>query len=95
MQHQEGGRQTHQRDGSTEAQQWVFGGASKFGEGNCFPLGFRLGDGRGRWRLPAPLFAAELNSFFRAQQLSLLVSSSPPALQAELLTFNIPYVKSH
>ena len=31
-------------------------GASKFSDGNWFPLEFRLGDGRGRWRLPAPLF---------------------------------------
>ena len=29
---------------------------SKFGDGNWFPLEFRLGDGRGKWHLPAPLF---------------------------------------
>ena len=31
-------------------------GASKFHDGNCFPLGFWLGDGQGRWCFPAPLF---------------------------------------
>ena len=31
-------------------------GASRFGEGNWFPLEFWLGDGRGRWRLSEPLF---------------------------------------
>ena len=32
---------------------------------NWFPLGFRLGDGRGRWHLPAPLFPTELSSVSR------------------------------
>ena len=31
-------------------------GANKFSDGNWFPLEFHLGDGRGRWRFPAPLF---------------------------------------
>ena len=31
-------------------------GASKLHDGNCFPLGFWLGDGQGRWCFPAPLF---------------------------------------
>ena len=43
--HQEGG-QTRWRDGSTEAQRWAFVGASKFREGNWFPLGFWLGMAR-------------------------------------------------
>ena len=38
---------------------------SKFGDGNWFPLGFWLGDGRGRWFWPVPLFPAELSSVFR------------------------------
>ena len=43
-----GGRQTRRRDGTTEAQCWVLGvgrlhGASKFGDGNWFPLEFWLG----------------------------------------------------
>ena len=45
--------------GSTEAQGWEFGCASKFGDGNCFPLEFRLGDGRGRWRFPELLFPSQ------------------------------------
>ena len=57
-----GGRQTLQRDGSTEAQRWVLRGASKFSDGNWFPLGFWLGDGRGRWSFPEPLFPAKLSS---------------------------------
>ena len=32
---------------------------------NRFPLGFWLGDGRGRWRWPVPLFPAELSSVFQ------------------------------
>ena len=63
---------------------------------NWFPLGFWLGDGRGRWRWRAPLFPTELSSVFQAQQLSLPASSCPPhSLRAELLTYNIPDVKSH
>ena len=40
-------------------------GASKFGDGNRFPLGFRLGDGRRRWHWRVPLFPAELSSVFQ------------------------------
>ena len=39
-------------------------GASKFGDRNWLPLGFWLGDGRGRWLFPAPLFPVELSSVF-------------------------------
>ena len=39
------GRQTRQRDGSTEAQHWVFALCKQVREGNLFPLGFWLGDG--------------------------------------------------
>ena len=56
-----GGSQTHQRDGSVEAQRWVFA-RSKFPGRNWFPLGFWLGDGRGRWRWRAPLFPTKLSS---------------------------------
>ena len=63
-----------------------FHGASNFGERNWFPLRFWLGDGQGRLCFPVPLITAELSSVFRAQQLSLPLSSSPPALRAELLT---------
>ena len=49
------------------------GGASKFGEGNWFSLGCRVGDGRGKWRLPAPLFPC--------QALSLQASTTlPPSI---------------
>ena len=39
-------------------------GASKFHDGDWFPLGFRLGHGRGRRCWPAPLFSAKLSSVF-------------------------------
>ena len=53
--HQEGGRSV----GGMDPQKHSVGclhGASKFSDGNWFPLGFRLGDERGRWHFPAPLF---------------------------------------
>ena len=80
-----GGRQTRRRDGSTEAQHWVFVRASKFHAGNRFPLGFRLGDGRGRRRWRAPLFPAKLSSAFRGS------TTLPPALQqsCRLVTFQM------
>ena len=59
-----GGRQTRWRDGCTETQCWAFVGASKFGDRNWFPLGLRLGDGRGGGHLPTPFFPAELRSVF-------------------------------
>ena len=90
-----GGRQSHRRDESTEAQRWVFVWTGMFGEGNWFPLEFRLGDGRAKWRLPAPCSPTELCPS-GAQQFSLPVSSRPPhSPRAELLTFNIPGVKSN
>ena len=66
---------------------------SNFPGRNWFPLGFWLGDGRGRWRWGAPLFPAKLHSVIWGST-SLLFSSSPPTLGAELLTYNIPDVKS-
>ena len=54
--------------------------ASKFPDGNWFPLGFWLGDGQGRWRWRAPLFPAKLSSVLWAQHLSLPLSSTPPSL---------------
>ena len=69
-------------------------GASKFPDRNWFPWGFGWGmgegDGAGQ-RLCSPPSCA-LSS--RTQQLSLPLSSSPPVLQAELLTYNLPDVKS-
>ena len=52
-------------------------GASKFPGRNWFPLGFWLGDGRGRWRWRAPLFPAKLSSVIRG--LSNSPSLCPPA----------------
>ena len=47
-------------------------GAGKFPGRNRFPLGFWLGDGRGRWHRRAPLFPAKLRSVVPgAQPLSL------------------------
>ena len=37
---------------------------SKFSDGNWFPLEFQLGDGREKWRLPAPLFPHQALSFW-------------------------------
>ena len=44
--------------------------------------------------LPSTFVPCELSSVFRAQQLSLPLSSSPPVLRAELLACNLPDVKS-
>ena len=65
------------RFGSAEAQSWVLCGASKFPGSNWFPLGFWLGDGRGRWRWRAPLFPTKLSSVVRG--LSSSPSLCPPA----------------
>ena len=82
------------RFGSAAAQRWVFA-QSKFPCRNWFPLGFWLGDGRGRWRWQEPLFPNKLSSVvWGAQQLSLPLSSSLPAFRAELLTYDIPDAKS-
>ena len=54
--------------GGTDLQKHSVGclcGASKFPGRNWFPLGFLLGDGRGRWRWRAPLFPAKLSSVVR------------------------------
>ena len=93
LQHQEGVRPA----GGMHPQKHRVGclpGASKFPGRNWFPLGFWLGDRRVRWRLQVPLFPAKLSSAFGAQQLSLPLSSSPPNFRAELLTYNLPDVKS-
>ena len=69
--------------------------ARKLGDRNWFRLGFQLGHGRGRWHWPAPFFPAELNSVFWGSTPLPPLSSRPPALRAEMLTYNIPDVKSH
>ena len=45
--------------GGMDPQKHIIGrlcSASKFGDRNWFPLEFRLGDRRGKWCLPVPLF---------------------------------------
>ena len=64
MQHWEGGRPIRRMDPQKHGG-GCLQGSSKFGDRNCFPLGFWLEDGRGRWHLPAPLFPAELSSVSR------------------------------
>ena len=64
------------RGGSAEAQCWVFTRSSKFPGRNWFPLGFWLGDGRGRWRWLAPLFPNKLSSLVLGLSNSLPLSSS-------------------
>ena len=62
------GREAGRPVGGVDPQKQSIGclrGASKFGDRNWFPLGFRLGDGRGRWCWPAPLFPTELSSALR------------------------------
>ena len=51
------------RDGSAEAPHWVFVLCKQVHDGNWFPLGFWLGDGRGSWHWQAPWFPAKLSSF--------------------------------
>ena len=70
-------------------------GASKFPGSNWFPLGFGWGmvEGDGAGKCLCSL-QAELCRLSGAQQLSIPLSSSPPALGAELLTYNLPDVKS-
>ena len=79
LQHQEGGRPV----GGLDPQKHSVGhlrGASKFGDGNWFPLGFQLGDGRGRWRWPVPLFP------LRAELCLLGLNNSPSWRPLTLLT---------
>ena len=55
LKHQEGGRPV----GGMDPQKHTVGclcDAGKFSDRNWFPLGFRLGDGRGRRHWPLPLF---------------------------------------
>ena len=62
------------------------------GTGSLWDFGWGMGDGDGAGqRLCSPPSCA-LSS--RAQQLSLPLSSSPTVLQAELLAYNLPDVKS-
>ena len=91
-----GGRQTRQRMDPQKHSVGCLCSASKFRDGNWFPFGVWLGNGRGRWPFTELFYPAELSSSYRAQQLSLPGSCHLPcSLRAELFTFNIPDVKSH
>ena len=69
--------------------------ASKLPGRKWFPLGFWLGDGRGRWCWRVPLFPAKLSSVVRGSTtLPPVVLQPSHALSAELLTYNLPDVKS-
>ena len=67
--------------------------SSLAGTSSLWDFGWEMGEGDGAGEhLCSPLSCALSSG---AQQLSLPLSSSPPALQAELLTYNLPDVKSH
>ena len=73
-------------------------GASQFPGRNWFPLGFWLGNGRGRWRCQAPLFPTKLSFVVRgsttlppvvlqpSRSLSRAVSLYPPDVKSRLLS---------
>ena len=69
-------------------------GASMFPGRNRFPLGFWLGDGRGRWRWRVPLVPTKLSSVVPGSTTLprvILQSSRSPS---RLLAYNLPDVKS-
>ena len=91
----EGSQTRSQRDGSEEAQHFgvcVVQASSLTGIGSLWDFGWGMGEGDGAGeRLCSPPSCTLLSG---AQQLSLRLSSSLPALRAELLTYNLPDVKS-
>ena len=66
--------------------------SSLTGTGSLWDFGWRMGKGDGIGEHLCSLPSCTLSS--GAQQLSLPLSSSPPALRAELLAYNLPDVKS-
>ena len=91
-----GGSQTRcQRVGSAEAQRWVFARSKQVPWQGLVP--FRILAGRWARELAlASAFVPQQTELCRlgAQQLSLPLSSSPPTLRAELLTYDLPDAKS-
>ena len=65
--------------------------SSLAGTGSLWDFGWGMGKGDGSGERLCSLPRCSLLS--RAQQLSLQLSSSPPVLRAELLTYNLPDVK--
>ena len=63
---------------------WCLRGASEFRDGNWLSLGFWLGNGRGRWRWPAPLFPAELRSVVRPLPPAFLLPSCSQSRAVDL-----------
>ena len=91
-----GGSQTLcRRVGSAEAQRWVFVQSEQVPWQEPVPFGILAG-GRAREMALASAFVPRQTELCSpgAQQLSLPFSSSPPVLQADLLTYNLPDVKS-
>ena len=66
--------------------------SSLAGTSSLWDFGWGMGEGNGTGKHLCSLPSCALSS--GAQQLSLPLSSSPPALRAELLTYNLPGVKS-
>ena len=83
------------RFGSAEAQSWVFARSEQVPWQELVPFGILAGGWAGEMAL-ASAFVPRQTELSRpgAQQLSLPLSSSLPALRAELLTYNLPVVKS-
>ena len=86
------GSQTRWRDGSAEAQLWVFVRCVPVPWQKLVPFGWWIGEGDGAGKHLCSPPSCALSS--GAQQLSLPLSSSPPFLRAELLAYNLPDAKS-
>ena len=84
------------RFGSAEAQSWVFAWCKQVPWQELVPFGILAG-GWAREMALASAFVPHQAELCRprAQQLSLPLSSSLPAFQAELLTYDLPDAKSH
>ena len=91
-----GGSQTRcWRVGSAEAQHWVFAWSKQFPWQELVPFGI-LARGWAREMALASAFVPQQTELCLpgAQQLSLSLSSSLPTFRAELLTYDLPDVKS-
>ena len=91
----EGSQTRCRRVGSAEAQRWVFAWSEQIPWQELVPFGILAGGWPGEMAL-ASAFVPRQTELRRlgAQQLSLPLSSSLPALQAELLTYDLPDAKS-
>ena len=85
-----------QRFGSAEAQSWVFARREQVPWQELVPFGILAGGWVREMALASAFVPLQTELCCPgAQQLSLPLSSSLPALRAELLTYNLPDVKSH